>query len=252
MDGRYSQRDVERVLTRAIELDATDPGAPDASALMRIAAELEIDEGAVRRALIEHSLPTPKPSLLDRALGPPRVAAGFAADVPAAAASQTVERYMLSRWLSPATRPGVWLQQRGRWPDPNAGTSVPTLHTQVRPSEAGTAIVMTAGLEDSRSGFLLAFIVTLMAAVMVAVVLPGWAGSWALAGGIGAGWAMRSAYQRHLDATTNGLRSGIAEIEQLLSRLPAASLASDDAPGVLVERPSFDDAPGSEAAQVER
>ena len=70
---------VEAVLQRAIDLDATEPpsGTIDADTLAHIAAELGIDEMALRRAFAEEQAgftPGPKGGVWNRLLGPDRIA----------------------------------------------------------------------------------------------------------------------------------------------------------------------------------
>lgn len=70
---------VEAVLQRAIDLDATEPpaGSIDADTLADIAAELGIEEMALRRAFAEEQVgfaPEPARGVWDRVLGPDRIA----------------------------------------------------------------------------------------------------------------------------------------------------------------------------------
>ena len=69
---------VEAVLQRAIELDTSEstPGSIDADTLTGVAAELGIDESAVRRAFAEEQvdLAGDPPDVWDRLLGPDRIA----------------------------------------------------------------------------------------------------------------------------------------------------------------------------------
>jgi hypothetical protein len=68
---------VESVLQRAIELDVTtsQPGSIDADTLTGVAAELGIDESAVRRAFAEEQVDfaDDPPNVWDRLLGPDRI-----------------------------------------------------------------------------------------------------------------------------------------------------------------------------------
>jgi hypothetical protein len=78
-EGLIPVERVEAVLQRAVDLDATEPpaGSIDADTLAHIAAELGIDEMALRRAFAEEEagfVPESKGGVWDRLLGPDRIA----------------------------------------------------------------------------------------------------------------------------------------------------------------------------------
>lgn len=94
-----TRRDLPSVVRRAAELADVDNDIGDALSeqeVIRIAAELGLSERHVRQAMYEGAREEAEPSLLDRQLGTPRIAATRAVPFDAARARQSVEAYLVT------------------------------------------------------------------------------------------------------------------------------------------------------------
>lgn len=211
MTERLNRDDAERILSRALELQQEGEGW-HRDTLLDAAAEVAIDRSAMLSALTEVETQG-SAQALDRLLGPD-VLTG-ARFIPAAeprAVDDAATGFLVRKRLTPATRPATWLQQRGTWPDPLAQNSIAVTSIGVRPADGGSDLTIRVMLEDLRSSYVLAFMVTLMVSVLIMVVLPGWG----LLPGLGAplmgGAMLRASYRSHIDAVRAAIDHALGDI----------------------------------------
>lgn len=167
----------EAVLARAIELEGARPAGEPAwspEAIVRIGAEIGVGADAVAAAMDE-VWPSARKGVLDRVVGRAVVTRSASVPMPSGTLHLGIERRMSDLRMTPSTRRQAWMQQRTSWPDPAAELTVATVVTDVRSSDAGTSVRVTAHLEEARAAYAaaLAMAVALGMLVAAAAGLPG-------------------------------------------------------------------------------
>ena len=181
---------------------------PSTEVVQRVAAELDMPEREVHLALrtphVEH-----QPSLIDETFGPARLTVSTPLHSSPSAARRQAESALRKHQLSPVG--GVWLQDRGTWPDPNAESAVARVSVWVD----DVTIRVVADLVMARRGYLSAAVVTLSLVplfMLASGILGGvLLGSLASVGAVG---GLAADYRRRIAKVEENLRAFAETIAQ--------------------------------------
>ncbi|NNF63802.1 MAG: hypothetical protein HKN07_06040 [Acidimicrobiia bacterium] len=181
---------------------------PSTAVVQRVAAELDMPEREVHFALrtlhVEH-----QPSLIDETFGPARLTVSKPLHSSPSAARRKAQSALRKHQLSPVG--GVWLQDRGTWPDPNAESAVARVSVWVD----DVTIRVVADLVMARRGYLAAAVATL--SLLPLFMLASGIFSGALFGSlasIGAVGGLAADYRKRLSIVERNLRTFAETIAQ--------------------------------------
>lgn len=122
--------------------------------VQRVASELDMAEHDVRHALRVPSTER-QPTVIDETFGPARLTVSTALRSSPTQARQHAQSALRKHQLSPVG--GVWLQDRGTWPDPGAESAVARVSVWVD----DMTVKVVADLVMARRGYLAAAVATL-------------------------------------------------------------------------------------------